>query len=124
MSCNYVMQIMYCSVPTMCVRNLLREIYQSKITKLSAGQLSVLGRIIRRNTLSVFCSRFPRNIYIEWVSLYSHTLYTYISMVLEILLNIYRHPLKNYLNTSTKYILIIKSFFWIKPYEPGSIILS
>jgi len=45
-------------------------------------------------------------------------------MVLEILLNIDRHLLKNYLNTSTKYLLIIKSFFWTKPYEPGSIILS
>ena len=53
-----------------------------------------------------------------------HTLYINISMVLEILLNIYRDLFKNYLNTSTKYILITKCFFWTNPYEPGSIILS
>ena len=79
-------------------------------------------RIIRRNTLSGIFSRFPMNIYIEWMALYRHTLYIYISMVLEILLNMYRDLFKHYLNTSTKYILMIKSFFWTKPYEPGSII--
>ena len=42
-------------------------------------------------------------------------------MVLEILINIYKDLFKNYLNTSTKYILIRQSFFWTNPYEPGSI---
>jgi hypothetical protein len=45
---------------------------------------------------------------VPWVLQYMHTLYIYISMVLEILLNIYRDLFKNYLNTSTKYILITK----------------
>jgi hypothetical protein len=40
--------------------------------------------------------------------LYGHTLYIYMSTVLAILLNIYRHLLKNYVNTSTKYVLKIK----------------